>query len=381
MVFCGQCGQQAVANAKFCAQCGAAVMQATPAGRPGKLNFYEAFSAFDHDGSGTLTADELVGILTRETGDHPMDVQEARAFVAYFDTDGNGALDYDEFCTAMGQPGVLGTWVIPATLPDGPIDPVSFMSIRALRKSLLDAGVSLAGIISKEELQAKYRSVFVESPDANEAALGSLMAELAMHPAKPTVSRDQARVALSNAGGNVGKALQQLCPGTNAPPRKYLESMINEEGVIQEAVPVAETVPMMGSSTMNSVTSHTTVTGNSGPVNIVGGDQHTSTINNNSVQIEIKKEKEDLEVARLRHQMQLERERLEQLTREAERKLERQRELSQNRREDVRRREAKTNQSMALGATIGFFCAGPLGAAIGAGLGSKHAKKRIDENR
>ena len=61
MVYCSECGQQCIEGAKFCGQCGTAVMQPTPAGRPGKLSFYEAFHAFDRDGSGTLTADELVG--------------------------------------------------------------------------------------------------------------------------------------------------------------------------------------------------------------------------------------------------------------------------------------------------------------------------------
>jgi len=44
-------------------------------------------------------------------------------------------------------------------------------------------------------------------------------------------------------------------------------------------------------------------------------------------------------------------------------------------------RRAITNQSVGIGATIGFFAAGPLGAGIGAYLGNKHAKARIAEER
>ena len=74
----------------------------------------EMFSQVDTDGSGSLTANEIVGILTREGGGAPMSEQEARVFVACFDADGNGSLDYGEFVTAMQSGGLLGTWVVPA---------------------------------------------------------------------------------------------------------------------------------------------------------------------------------------------------------------------------------------------------------------------------
>lgn len=61
----------------------------------------EAFATFDIDGSGTLTADECVAILMRQGGGAPMSLEDARAYVARFDRDGNNVLDYAEFAAAM----------------------------------------------------------------------------------------------------------------------------------------------------------------------------------------------------------------------------------------------------------------------------------------
>jgi len=49
----------------------------------------------------------------REGGGAPMSEQEARAFVAYFDVDGSGSLDYSEFVAAMQPGSLLGSWVVP----------------------------------------------------------------------------------------------------------------------------------------------------------------------------------------------------------------------------------------------------------------------------
>lgn len=63
-----------------------------------------SFEQFDVDGSGDLTADEVVAILTRQSGGHPMTLEDAEEFVAQFDANHDGKLSYAEFCTAMGQP-------------------------------------------------------------------------------------------------------------------------------------------------------------------------------------------------------------------------------------------------------------------------------------
>ena len=75
------------------------------AARPGASieNIRKAFALFDIDGSGTLTVDELVGIMTDHSTSHPMTMREATAFVARFDANHDGQLDLDEFASAMAM--------------------------------------------------------------------------------------------------------------------------------------------------------------------------------------------------------------------------------------------------------------------------------------
>ena len=63
-----------------------------------------AFAAFDADGSGKLSVDELVGVFTRPGGGKPVDEAEARAFVAKHDRNGDGELSLDEFVVALVRP-------------------------------------------------------------------------------------------------------------------------------------------------------------------------------------------------------------------------------------------------------------------------------------
>mmetsp|Transcript_54467 Transcript_54467/g.133527 ORF Transcript_54467/g.133527 Transcript_54467/m.133527 type:complete len:150 (+) Transcript_54467:222-671(+) len=61
----------------------------------------EAFSVFDKDGDGTITAEEL-GIVMRSMGQKPTD-QELRDMIREVDADGNESIDFPEFVTLMAR--------------------------------------------------------------------------------------------------------------------------------------------------------------------------------------------------------------------------------------------------------------------------------------
>eukprot|EP00966_Prymnesium_polylepis_P127937 2958396-Prymnesium_polylepis.1 len=73
-------------------------------GQPTREELKKAFDIFDKDGSGTLTVDELVGIMTNASSGRPMSLEEASAFVRRHDTNGDGVLDVDEFAAAISGP-------------------------------------------------------------------------------------------------------------------------------------------------------------------------------------------------------------------------------------------------------------------------------------
>ena len=51
-------------------------------------DLFAAFQAYDKNGDGTLTADELMGILLNPRTGTPMTLSDAEEFVAYADTNG-----------------------------------------------------------------------------------------------------------------------------------------------------------------------------------------------------------------------------------------------------------------------------------------------------
>jgi Ca2+-binding EF-hand superfamily protein len=62
--------------------------------------FKTVFNAIDLDGSNSLDSDELMrfaGLLHVK-----MSVEEAVSSIAEIDTDGNGTIDFDELCDALG---------------------------------------------------------------------------------------------------------------------------------------------------------------------------------------------------------------------------------------------------------------------------------------
>ena len=83
---------------------------------PQREELRAAFTVFDADGSGKLSAEELVGVLTRPGGGKPVDEAEARAFVAKHDRNGDGELDLDEFVVAMLRPADAEAAILSAAL-------------------------------------------------------------------------------------------------------------------------------------------------------------------------------------------------------------------------------------------------------------------------
>merc|ERR1712070_501726 len=63
--------------------------------------FKEAFSLFDEDGGGSISADEL-GAVVRSLGQDPTE-EELTEMVNEVDTDGNGEIDFEEFCVMMNK--------------------------------------------------------------------------------------------------------------------------------------------------------------------------------------------------------------------------------------------------------------------------------------
>lgn len=63
--------------------------------------FKEAFSLFDKDGGGTISNQEL-GAVIRSLGQDATEA-ELQEMIAEIDQDGNGEIDFDEFCALMAK--------------------------------------------------------------------------------------------------------------------------------------------------------------------------------------------------------------------------------------------------------------------------------------
>jgi calmodulin len=66
-----------------------------------KAEFKEAFSVFDNDGDGTITIEEL-GTVLRMLGQTPTEA-ELQDMINEVDADGNGVIDFPEFCQLMAR--------------------------------------------------------------------------------------------------------------------------------------------------------------------------------------------------------------------------------------------------------------------------------------
>ena len=78
----------------------------TAAGNAGRLAtpdaLRSAFDAFDVDANGTISATEMLAILTRKTTSaSQLSLTDAQALIALFDTNADGELDFGEFVAAV----------------------------------------------------------------------------------------------------------------------------------------------------------------------------------------------------------------------------------------------------------------------------------------
>ena len=72
-------------------------------GQAGRLQ--KAFNYFDKDKSGKLSVGEMLDVLTRATG-QSLDIEDAQGFIAMFDRDGDGQIDFREFVQSMDDAGL-----------------------------------------------------------------------------------------------------------------------------------------------------------------------------------------------------------------------------------------------------------------------------------
>jgi len=72
----------------------------TPAATEQELR--DAFKKFDRDSSGTITSDEFTAIVTRPGGGNPLTADQAARLFRRADLNGDGVVDYEEFCKSWG---------------------------------------------------------------------------------------------------------------------------------------------------------------------------------------------------------------------------------------------------------------------------------------
>ncbi|EDR09945.1 uncharacterized protein LACBIDRAFT_318309 [Laccaria bicolor S238N-H82] len=102
-------------------------------------SYREAFSLFDKDGDGTITAKEL-GIVMRSLGQNPTEA-ELQDMVNEVDKDGNGTIDFEEFLDMMSR------------------NAVDENAEEEMRQAFLVFDKDGSGQISKSELKQVMRSL------------------------------------------------------------------------------------------------------------------------------------------------------------------------------------------------------------------------------
>jgi len=62
----------------------------------------DAFKKFDRDGNGTISSEEFTAIVTRPGGGKPLTIDQAARLFRRADLNGDGVVDYGEFCKSWG---------------------------------------------------------------------------------------------------------------------------------------------------------------------------------------------------------------------------------------------------------------------------------------
>ena len=129
---------------------------------------HEAFAAFDADGSGFISIEELSSALTRPGGGNPLTSAELQAILGEFDASGDGLLSVDEFMEMM-----IGSGTNPSapasSLQGGAVTTLKFASkmkkTKAASKSDSLSGKGSAASFSKTSSSSSSKEQGAEALD------------------------------------------------------------------------------------------------------------------------------------------------------------------------------------------------------------------------
>lgn len=114
------------ARLKVAASANAAASSKSKAPAKSEAQIKAAFAAFDENGDGKLSKEEVIAILTKKTksGKAPLTAQAAEKMFRDMDKDGNGVVDYSEFAAewatdAVAKLGVQGKYFTDAKFAKG----------------------------------------------------------------------------------------------------------------------------------------------------------------------------------------------------------------------------------------------------------------------
>ena len=134
---------------------------------PTQASLAAAFKAFDTDGSGTLSAEEMLQVLTRKGGGASLSIDDAKAVIATVDYNGDGVLDLEEFVALMSGDAEMAA-LLPAPSADA-----------AERKAAFDAATKTVKPTSP--VKALFERVAAHDPSLTELALNIASSDNALN--------------------------------------------------------------------------------------------------------------------------------------------------------------------------------------------------------